>query len=148
MCDREGVFDTAVDMIRQAKRLGFNVTTNTTIFKDTSIDEIEGLCKLVTGLGVDGLLLSPAYHYESVKEDIFLTRREIQKKFERVLELSKRYPLISTPMYLEFAAGKREYDCSPWSTIAGFTCMAPPRFSMAGNAGTTANIGSTARSRS
>ena len=71
----------------------------------------------MTELGVDGLLLSPGYQYESVSEDIFLTRQEIQRKFQRVLELSKRFPICSTPMYLEFAAGKREYDCSPWSTV-------------------------------
>jgi hypothetical protein len=34
-----------------------------------------------------------------------------------VLELSKEYRMQSTPMYLEFAAGMREYDCSPWSTV-------------------------------
>jgi hopanoid biosynthesis associated radical SAM protein HpnH len=117
VCAREGVFDTAIRMIGEAKRLGYHVTTNTTVFKETSIDEIQELCELVTGLGVDGLLISPGYHYESVKEDIFLTRREIQGKFKRVLELSKRYRLQSTPMYLEFAAGQREYDCSPWSTV-------------------------------
>jgi hopanoid biosynthesis associated radical SAM protein HpnH len=117
VCAREGVFDTAIRMIGEAKRLGYHVTTNTTVFKDTSIEEIEELCELVTGLGVDGLLISPGYHYESVKENIFLTRQEIQAKFQRVLELSKRYRLQSTPMYLEFAAGKREYDCSPWSTV-------------------------------
>jgi hypothetical protein len=39
-------------------------------------------------------------------------------------------------------------DCSPWSTMAGFTCIAPPRFSMAGKAGITANVGRTFRSRS
>jgi len=117
VCAREGVFDKAIQMIRDAKRLGYHVTTNTTVFKETSIEEIEELCKLVTGIGVDGLLVSPGYHYESVKDEIFLTRREIQKKFERVLELAKKYPLMSTPMYLEFAAGQREYDCSPWSTV-------------------------------
>jgi hopanoid biosynthesis associated radical SAM protein HpnH len=117
VCAREGVFDTAIRMIGEAKKLGYHVTTNTTVFKETSIDEIQDLCELVTRLGVDGLLISPGYHYESVKEDIFLTRREIQGKFQRVLELSKRYRLQSTPMYLEFAAGQREYDCSPWSTV-------------------------------
>ncbi len=74
VCAREGVFDKAVEMIREAKRLGYHVMTNTTIFKNTEIAEIEELCAFVTGLGVDGLLLSPGYHYESVTEDIFLTR--------------------------------------------------------------------------
>ncbi len=117
VCARAGVFDAAIGMIREAKRLGYHVTTNTTVFKETSIEEIEELCQLVTSLGVDGLLISPGYHYESVKENIFLTRQEIQSKFRRVLELSKRYRLQSTPMYLEFAAGQRDYGCSPWSTV-------------------------------
>ncbi|HMC93974.1 MAG TPA: adenosyl-hopene transferase HpnH [Polyangia bacterium] len=117
VCARTGVFDTAIRQIEEAKRLGYHVTTNTTVFKETSVEEIEELCKLVTSLGVDGILISPGYHYESVKENIFPTRLEIQSKFQRVLELSKQYRLQSTPMYLEFAAGKREYDCSPWSTV-------------------------------
>jgi hopanoid biosynthesis associated radical SAM protein HpnH len=117
VCAREGVFDKAIEMIAAAKRRGYHVTTNTTVFKETSVEEIEELCALVTGLGIDGMLVSPGYHYESVAENIFPTRQEIHRKFERVLELSKRYPLISTPMYLEFAAGKRDYDCSPWSTV-------------------------------
>jgi hopanoid biosynthesis associated radical SAM protein HpnH len=117
VCAREGVFDKALEMIREAKARGYHVMTNTTIFKDTEIAEIETLCVLLEGLGVDGMLLSPGYHYESVAADIFLTRREIQAKFERVLELAKRFRVSSTPMYLEFVAGKRDYDCSPWSTV-------------------------------
>jgi hopanoid biosynthesis associated radical SAM protein HpnH len=117
VCARPGVFDTAIRMIGEAKERGYHVTTTTTVFKETSLDEIEALCELVTRLGVDGILVSPGYHYESVKEDIFLTRQEIQGKFRRILELSKRYRLQSTPMYLEFAAGQRQYDCSPWSTV-------------------------------
>jgi hopanoid biosynthesis associated radical SAM protein HpnH len=93
------------------------VVTNTTIFKQTELAEIEELCELLVGLGIDGMLLSPGYHYETVATDIFLTRQEIQKKFTRILALSKRYPFSSTPMYLEFAAGQRDYDCSPWSTV-------------------------------
>ena len=117
VCAREGVFDKAIDMIRGAKARGYHVMTNTTVFKDTSLDEIEALCAFVSGLGVDGMLVSPGYHYESVKSDIFLTREEIQKKFRRIVELAKTYRLASTPMYLEFAAGMRDYDCSPWSTV-------------------------------
>jgi hopanoid biosynthesis associated radical SAM protein HpnH len=117
VCAREGVFDNAIEMIREAKRLGYHVMTNTTIFKDTALEEIEALCELVHSLAVDGMLLAPGYQYESVKEDIFLTRQEIQKKFTHVLALSKRFPISSTPMFLEFAAGERDYACSPWSTV-------------------------------
>ena len=92
VCAREGVFDKAIEMIAAAKRRGYHVTTNTTVFKETSVEEIEELCALVTGLGIDGMLVSPGYHYESVTENIFPTRQEIHRKFERVLELSKTLP--------------------------------------------------------
>jgi hopanoid biosynthesis associated radical SAM protein HpnH len=117
VCDREGVFDKAVAMIRESKRLGYHTITNTTVFKETSIEEIEALCAFLTDLGVDGMLLSPGYQYESVERDIFLTRKDTADKFKRILEISKRYRLHSTPMFLEFAAGLREYQCSPWSTV-------------------------------
>jgi hopanoid biosynthesis associated radical SAM protein HpnH len=117
ICARPGVFDRAVAMAAAAKRRGYHVVTNTTVFKDTEVAEIETLCGFLTDLGVDGILISPGYHYESVDRDIFLTRTEIQAKFKKVLALSRRYRFQSTPMYLEFAAGLREYPCSPWSTV-------------------------------
>ncbi len=117
VCAREGVFDKACEMIRESKARGYHVMTNTTVFKETDVEEVEELCAHVKELGVDGMLLSPGYSYESVERDIFLTRDEIQNKFSRILEFQKRYRLASTPMFLEFAAGKRDYKCSPWSTV-------------------------------
>jgi len=117
VCAREGVFDNAVESIREAKRRGFHVMTNTTVFKETNVEEVLELCKLAEGLGVDGMLVSPGYHYESVDRDIFLTRRDIHQKFKRILSFAGRYKLTSTPMFLEFAAGLRDYSCSPWSTV-------------------------------
>lgn len=117
VCDRPGVFDNAIDMIKQAKKLGYHVMTNTTVFKETDVGEVRALCELTAGLGVDGMLVSPGYSYESVERDIFLTRDEISRKFREILEFAGRYRLTSTPMFLEFAAGQRNYDCSPWSTV-------------------------------
>lgn len=117
VCAREGVFDKAIQMIKESKRLGYHTITNTTIFKETKISEVEELCELMASLDVDGMLISPGYQYESVEEDIFMTRQDIYEKFQRVLEISKRYRLTSTPMFLEFAAGLRDYKCSPWSTV-------------------------------
>ena len=117
VCDREGVFDRAVAMIREAKRLGYHVMTNTTVFKDTDVGEVRSLCELTKSLGVDGMLVAPGYHYESVQSDIFLTRQDIHAKFLKILGFSGRYRLTSTPMFLEFAAGLRELPCSPWSTV-------------------------------
>ncbi|MDP9120773.1 MAG: adenosyl-hopene transferase HpnH [Acidobacteriota bacterium] len=117
VCARPGVFDQAVAMIKEGKRLGFDVITNTTVFKETDVEEVQELCEMLTGLGVDGILISPGYHYESIEKDIFLVRSEIQEKFKKILALSKRYKFTSTPMFLEFAAGLRDLDCSPWSTV-------------------------------
>lgn len=117
VCAREGVFDKAVAMIREAKRLGYHVMTNTTVFKETDINEVRALCELTKSLGVDGMLVAPGYHYESVQRDMFLTRDEIHGKFKTVLGFSHHYRLASSPMYLEFAAGLRDYKCSPWSTV-------------------------------
>jgi hopanoid biosynthesis associated radical SAM protein HpnH len=117
VCASEGVFDKAVQMIREAKRLGFHVMTNTTVFKDTDIGEVKALCEMTRSLGVDGMLVAPGYHYESVEEDIFLTREEIHRKFKKILGFSRHYRLTSTPMFLEFAAGLRDLSCSPWSTV-------------------------------
>ena len=105
VCARDGVFDKAIAMIKEGVKLGHHMMANTTIFKETSMDEVEELCKLLTDLGVEGMLVSPGYQYESVDSDIFLSRSDMQKKFLRVLDISKKYKLTSTPMFLEFAAG-------------------------------------------
>ncbi len=117
VCAREGVFDKAVEMIRESKQRGYHVMINTTVFKETDVEEVHELCRMVTDFGVDGILISPGYQYESVRRDIFLTRHDIQRKFKRILEFAKEFPLTSTPMFLEFAAGQRDYHCSPWSTV-------------------------------
>ncbi len=117
VCAREGVFDKAIAMIEEGRRLGHHLMANMTVYKETDVDEVEAVCRLLSDLRVEGMLVTPGYHYESVERDIFMTRSEIQGKFRRILDISKRYRLTSTPMFLEFAAGLREYRCSPWSTI-------------------------------
>lgn len=112
--DRAGVFDTAIAMIKEGKRRGYAVCTNTTVYRETEVAEIEAMCALLTGLGIDGILISPGYHYEKLGGDHFMYRDEIHQKFRRVLELATRYPISSTPMFLQFAAGQREYPCTPW----------------------------------
>jgi len=116
--DREGVWEKAVAMLRESKERGYHTIVNTTVYKETEIDEVEELCHFLTDeIDIDGILISPGYHYESVDRDIFLTKKDIEEKFRRVLEFQDRFKLISNPLFLEFAAGEREYDCSPWSTV-------------------------------
>jgi hopanoid biosynthesis associated radical SAM protein HpnH len=112
--DRAGVFDKAVEMIKEGKRLGYTMCTNTTIYRETRMEEVEEMCAFLTGIGVDGILISPGYHYEKIRDNHFLYKNEIHEKFRRVLELSAKYRLYSTPLFLQFAAGQREYSCTPW----------------------------------
>jgi hopanoid biosynthesis associated radical SAM protein HpnH len=111
---RAGVFDTAIEMIREGKRRGYAMCTNTTIYRETDMDEIEAMCAMLMDLGIDGILLAPGYHYEKVGGDHFMYRDEIHQKFQRVLALAERYPISSTPLFLQFAAGERDYPCTPW----------------------------------
>src|SRR5205823_4715486 len=50
--EREGVFRAAVDGIRAAKDAGFLVCTNTTVYKETDLGEIDALFAYLTRLGV------------------------------------------------------------------------------------------------
>lgn len=117
VCGREGVFDKAIAMLKEAKRLGYVVMVNTTVFKETEVAEVEEMCKMAEELKADGILLSPGYEYESVERDIFLTKEQIHEKFKAIREFSSKYKINATPYFLEFAAGMRELPCAPWSTV-------------------------------
>jgi hopanoid biosynthesis associated radical SAM protein HpnH len=113
--EREGVFDAAVDGIKCAKELGFQVTTNTTVYMETDMNEIEALYEFLATLGVDGHVLSPGYSYSAVQtKEIFLNREMIREKFKNVKRLAKRFPISNTPVYMEFLAGDRELMCTAW----------------------------------
>jgi hopanoid biosynthesis associated radical SAM protein HpnH len=115
--DRQGVFDTCVRMIKLLKEKGYWVQTNSTIFRETSADEIEELVKLLTSMRVDGMLLSPGYHYQVLANDIYLKSDEMPYKFQRVKKLADDYKIINTPIYLEYLTGERDLLCSPWTTV-------------------------------
>jgi hopanoid biosynthesis associated radical SAM protein HpnH len=110
----EGTFRKVVETIKKAKQKGFRVSTNTSVYKNSDIRELERLFELLKGIHVDGILVAPAFSYESVGESIFLGRNEIRKKFGEMAEYFDRFPLISSPLYMDFLKGKREMHCTPW----------------------------------
>lgn len=121
--EREGVFKAAVEGIKAAKKAGFLVCTNTTVYKETDINEIDALYSYLTKLGVDGFMLSPAYGYAAVQAtnpdgaaEIFLTREDIRAKFREAEKLLKKYKITASPIYLEFLSGKRELSCAAWGS--------------------------------
>jgi MoaA/NifB/PqqE/SkfB family radical SAM enzyme len=124
--EREGVFKEAIAAIRMAKALGYQVATNTTVYKETDPDEIEQMFAFLSGLGVDGHTISPGYEYDAAKRDMvtrlgvqpetfFLTRKATIEKFARAEEWGRKFPIFGTPLYLEFLAGKRQLTCSAWA---------------------------------
>jgi hopanoid biosynthesis associated radical SAM protein HpnH len=114
--EREGVFDAAVDGIRAAKEKGFRVTTNTTVYQETDMNEVEALFEFCETLGVDGHVLSPGYSYSAVQtKEIFLDRKMVRDKFKDIKRLAKRFPLENTPVYAEFLCGERELMCTAWA---------------------------------
>jgi hopanoid biosynthesis associated radical SAM protein HpnH len=119
--ERRGVFKAAVEGIVAAKKRGFLVCTNTTIYKETDLGEIDRLFAYLTKLGVDGFMLSPAYGYTAVKQtnptgaaEIFMTRDDIRAKFKEAQGLLGKYRMMSSPIYLEFLSGERELTCTAW----------------------------------
>jgi len=119
--ERDGVFDAAIEGIKAAKEAGYLVCTNTTVFKETDLNEIDELYAYLTKLGVDGFMLSPAYGYSAVHKtnpngaaEIFLTRDDIRVKFKEAKKLFKKYKMNNSPVYMEFLAGERELTCTAW----------------------------------
>ena len=115
--EREGVFDAAIDGIKAAKAAGFLVCTNTTVFNETDMAELDAMFAFLTELGVDGFMISPGYGYSAVQaKEIFLTRDDIRAKFRQAEAMFRKYKFNTSPIYLEFLQGKRELDCTAWAT--------------------------------
>ena len=49
--EREGVFKECIEAIKMAKILGYQVATNTTVYKETDMQEIEDMFKFLSSLG-------------------------------------------------------------------------------------------------
>ena len=113
--ERDGVFREAIEGIKAAKAAGFLVCSNTTIYKETDLNEIAELYAYLHELGVDGFMISPAYSYAAVQtKDIFMSREEVREKFQQVCQLLEKYNLMTSPIYLEYLRGERELMCTAW----------------------------------
>ncbi len=124
--EREGVFKECILAIKMAKFLGYQVATNTTVYKESDMREIEQMFDYLADLGVDGHTITPGYDYDAAKKDMikrlnlrpenfFLTRDMTVRKFQKIDEWMNRYTFFGTPIYFEFLAGKRDLTCSAWA---------------------------------
>jgi hopanoid biosynthesis associated radical SAM protein HpnH len=124
--EREGVFKECVAAIKMAKILGYQCATNTTVYKETDVQELEDMFRFLSSLQVDGHTISPGYDYDAAKKDMvrrlgkdpkefFLTRDLTRQKFGRIEEWGRLFTIFGTPVYQEFLAGKRELTCTAWA---------------------------------
>ncbi len=116
--EREGVFDKAVAAIRAAKAAGFRVTTNTTFFTHDSPKTVrEVLDFLNDELGVDEMMISPAYAYEKAPDqEHFLGVTQTRELFSAAFAdgRRKKWRLNHSPLFLDFLEGKAEFGCTAW----------------------------------
>ncbi|HAB16954.1 MAG TPA: DUF3463 domain-containing protein [Verrucomicrobiota bacterium] len=124
--EREGVFKECVAAIKMAKILGYQVATNTTVYRETDPGELEDMFKFLSSLGCDGHTISPGYDYDAAKKDMvkrlgrdpkefFLTREFTRLKFKDIERWGQMFSIFGTPVYQEFLAGKRELTCTAWA---------------------------------
>ena len=115
---KKGVFAQAVDNIREAKRRGFRVTTNSTFFNnDTPQSVIEVLNFLNDELDVDGMMLSPAYAYSKAPDqDHFMGVQETRELFSKAFAEGRRkhWRLNHSALFLDFLEGKADFECTAW----------------------------------
>ena len=115
---RKGVFKKAVAGIELALSRGYRVCTNTTVFRNSGVSDLQEMFEFVADLGVEGSMISPGYDFQDAPDqDLFLTRREARSIFKELLDPVKTRGarFYNNPLYLNFLRGEREYQCTAWS---------------------------------
>jgi hopanoid biosynthesis associated radical SAM protein HpnH len=112
---RDGTWRTARRAIQAALARGFRVTTNSTLFSDADPERIRAFFDDTMALGVEGMMVSPGYSYDKAPDQQhFLERARTHELFRRILRGKPRWRFNQSPLFLEFLAGARDYDCTPW----------------------------------
>ncbi len=115
---QEGVFDRAVAAIRLARKRGFRVNVNTTLFDGVAPDRVAAFFDFVMReLDVEGITISPGYAYERAPDQgHFLNRRKSKQLFREVFRRGKgrKWRFTQSSLFLDFLAGNQQYQCTPW----------------------------------
>jgi hopanoid biosynthesis associated radical SAM protein HpnH len=113
---RDGVYDQALEGIREAIKRGFRVTTNTTLFDTANPLRMREFFDAMMDLGVEGMMISPGYSYaKAPDQEHFLRRQKTHEVFSAMLsQPKKRWKFNQSPLFLQFLMGKQDYECTPW----------------------------------
>lgn len=114
--ERQGTWDKAMQALKLALNEGYRVCTNTTVFEGSDVDELHTLFQTLTDLGVEGLMISAGYPYQSIPDrDIFLERKRSIQAFRQVLDPARNFRYYNNPLYLDFLRGDRDAPCRAWT---------------------------------
>lgn len=115
---RDGVYDTAVEGIKEAVKRGFRVCTNTTLFDNANPEHVRDFFDEMMRLNVEGMMLSPGYSYQKAPDQQhFLARNKTNELFSKILSNKKKsWRFNLSPLFLEFLQGKLDYECIPWGS--------------------------------
>ena len=113
---REGSYDIAVEGIKEARKRGFRVITNSTLFDGVDPNATRAFFDEMMGLGVEGMTISPGYSYDKAPDQShFMGRAKTRKLFRGMLSNRKKsWKFNMSPLFLEFLMGERHYECTPW----------------------------------
>ncbi len=114
---QEGTYDRAVAAIKEAKRRGFRVSINCTLFDGAQSDRVAKFFDDVMAMGVDGIMTSPGYAYERAPDQAhFLSRQKTKQLFRDILAKGrgKGWKFTQSPLFMNFLAGNETYKCTPW----------------------------------
>ena len=112
-----GTYDRAVAAIREAKRRGFRVSINCTLFDGAEPERVGRFFDDVMAMGVDGIMTSPGYAYERAPDQAhFLSRQKTKQLFRDILTYGKGkgWKFTQSPLFMSFLAGNENYTCTPW----------------------------------
>ncbi len=112
-----GVFDKAVSAIKEAKRRGFRLSINCTLFDGAQPERVAAFFDEAMALGVDGIMTSPGYAYERAPDQAhFLSRQKTKQLFRDILKRGrgKGWKFTQSPLFMSFLAGNEDYRCTPW----------------------------------
>jgi hopanoid biosynthesis associated radical SAM protein HpnH len=114
--ERQGTWNKAMGAATLAIEKGYRVCTNTAIFKNSNVEDLHQLFQHLTDLGVEGIMISAGYPYQSISDrDIFLERQQSIDAFRKILDPSRHFNFYNNPLYLEFLRGERHQACSAWT---------------------------------
>ncbi len=114
---QEGTYDRAVAAIKEAKRRGFRVSINCTLFDGAQPERVAKFFDDVMAMGVDGIMTSPGYAYERAPDQAhFLSRQKTKQLFRDILlrGRGKGWRFTQSPLFMSFLAGNENYQCTPW----------------------------------